>query len=167
MDWVKFLHNPLLKIKFKGSVMFLLLLSLSPISTFISDIIKRISLLWSWRTSLQSHVGWLILNDVYGYFRMWLISSINGIDAMLDNCQQISLVLCYCREASNSILSFLSDVFDLTNSREGVQYQHIRDNVIIPRGPTITRILIASLTGALPSNRFETVSSIQSRKSKI
>ncbi|GAB2213341.1 hypothetical protein Drorol1_Dr00021370 [Drosera rotundifolia] len=33
----------------------------------------------------------------------------------------------------------------------------IRDSIIVPRGPTITRILIASLTGALPSSRFETV----------
>ncbi|GAB2240753.1 hypothetical protein Droror1_Dr00021271 [Drosera rotundifolia] len=31
------------------------------------------------------------------------------------------------------------------------------DNIIVPCGPTITRILIASLTGALPSSRFETV----------
>ncbi|XP_048500147.1 transportin MOS14 isoform X2 [Beta vulgaris subsp. vulgaris] len=74
----------------------------------------------------------------------------------LIDCAMIGITVQH-REASNSILSFLSDVFDLTNSREGVQYQHIRDNVIIPRGPTITRILIASLTGALPSNRFETV----------
>ena len=61
------------------------------------------------------------------------------------------------REASNSILTFLSDVFDLPNSRGGIQFQSIRDNVIMPRGASITRILIASLAGALPSNRFETV----------
>lgn len=61
------------------------------------------------------------------------------------------------REASSSILSFLSDVFDLTNSHEGAQYQSIRDSIIIPRGAIITRILIASLTGALPSSRFDPV----------
>lgn len=74
----------------------------------------------------------------------------------LVDCAMIGITVQH-REASNSIMSFLSDVFDLTNSREGMQYQPIRDSVIIPRGATITRILIASLTGALPNNRFETV----------
>ncbi|CAI0549560.1 unnamed protein product [Linum tenue] len=61
------------------------------------------------------------------------------------------------REASNSILTFLSDIFDLRKSNLGEQFLSIRDNVIAPRGPAITRILIASLTGALPSSRIETV----------
>ncbi|GAB2240674.1 hypothetical protein Droror1_Dr00021192 [Drosera rotundifolia] len=61
------------------------------------------------------------------------------------------------REASNSILSFLSDVLDLSHSPDSLQFHPIRDCIIVPRGPTITRILIASLTGALPSSRFETV----------
>ncbi|KAL8141960.1 hypothetical protein V2J09_014992 [Rumex salicifolius] len=74
----------------------------------------------------------------------------------LVDCAMIGVTVQH-REASNSILSFLSDVFDLTNSLEGTQYLQIRDNVIIPRGARITRILIASLTGALPSSRFETV----------
>ncbi|XP_074284647.1 transportin MOS14-like [Silene latifolia] len=74
----------------------------------------------------------------------------------LIDCAMIGITVQH-REASNSILSFLSDVFDLTNSRESIQYLPIRDTVIIPRGPAITRILIASLTGALPSSRFETV----------
>ncbi|XP_074316929.1 transportin MOS14-like isoform X1 [Silene latifolia] len=74
----------------------------------------------------------------------------------LIDCAMIGITVQH-REASNSILSFLSDVFDLTNSRDGVQCLPIRDSVIIPRGPTLTRILIASLTGALPSSRFETV----------
>ncbi|KAL0421852.1 UNVERIFIED_CONTAM: Transportin MOS14 [Sesamum latifolium] len=60
-------------------------------------------------------------------------------------------------EASNSILNFLSDVFDLANSSQGKPYVSIRDNVIIPRGSVITRILVAALTGALPSSRLETV----------
>ncbi|KAL2254001.1 UNVERIFIED_CONTAM: Transportin MOS14, partial [Sesamum indicum] len=60
-------------------------------------------------------------------------------------------------EASNSILNFLSDVFDLANSSQGKPYISIRDNVIIPRGSVITRILVAALTGALPSSRLETV----------
>ncbi|CAI0399063.1 unnamed protein product [Linum tenue] len=61
------------------------------------------------------------------------------------------------REASNSILTFLSDIFDLRKSNLEEQFLSIRDNVIAPRGPAITRILIASLTGALPSSRLETV----------
>lgn len=61
------------------------------------------------------------------------------------------------REASNSILNFLSDIFDLGNTSEGEAYLAIRDRVIIPRGASITRILVASLTGALPNSRVESV----------
>ncbi|CAI9112451.1 OLC1v1012903C2 [Oldenlandia corymbosa var. corymbosa] len=61
------------------------------------------------------------------------------------------------REASNSILNFLSDIFDLGNSSHGEMYLSTRDSVIIPRGPTITRILVACLTGALPNSQVETV----------
>lgn len=65
-----------------------------------------------------------------------------------------------CREASNSILTFLSDIFDLAKSCKGEEFLSVRDGVIIPRGASITRILIASLTGALPSSRLETVDPI-------
>ncbi|GAB4860681.1 Transportin mos14 [Ancistrocladus abbreviatus] len=80
----------------------------------------------------------------------------SAVFASLFDCAMIGITVQH-REASNSILSFLSDVFDLTNSTEGMKYQPIRDSVIIPRGATITRILIASLTGALPSSRIENV----------
>lgn len=62
-----------------------------------------------------------------------------------------------CREASNSILSFLSDIFDLGKSSQGQQFVSVRDSVIVPRGASITRILVAALTGALPNSRLETV----------
>ncbi|KAK9278154.1 hypothetical protein L1049_027713 [Liquidambar formosana] len=74
----------------------------------------------------------------------------------LVDCSMIGITVQH-REASNSILSFLSDIFDLGNSSHGEQYRSIRDAVVIPRGVNITRILIASLTGALPSSRLETV----------
>ncbi|KAL9375248.1 hypothetical protein Peur_032127 [Populus x canadensis] len=74
----------------------------------------------------------------------------------LVDCSMIGITVQH-REASNSILTFLSDVFDLAKSTMGEQYLTIRDDVIIPRGVTITRILVASLTGALPSSRLETV----------
>ncbi|XP_011028670.1 PREDICTED: transportin-3-like [Populus euphratica] len=74
----------------------------------------------------------------------------------LVDCSMIGITVQH-REASNSILTFLSDVFDLAKSTTGEQYLTIRDSVIIPRGVTITRILVASLTGALPSSRLETV----------
>ncbi|XWS37410.1 hypothetical protein CRYUN_Cryun19dG0040500 [Craigia yunnanensis] len=61
------------------------------------------------------------------------------------------------REASNSVLTFLSDIFDLAKSSKGEQFLSIRDSVIIPRGATITRVLVAALTGALPNSRLETV----------
>ncbi|KAL0364625.1 UNVERIFIED_CONTAM: Transportin MOS14 [Sesamum angustifolium] len=41
--------------------------------------------------------------------------------------------------------------------KKGKPYVSIRDNVIIPRGSVITRILVAALAGALPSSRLETV----------
>ncbi|RXH76086.1 hypothetical protein DVH24_001665 [Malus domestica] len=72
----------------------------------------------------------------------------------LVDCSLIGITVQH-REASKSILTFLSDIFDLANSAEGKQYLPIRNSVIIPRGSSITRILIASLTGALPSSRRE------------
>ncbi|KAI7986510.1 Transportin MOS14 [Camellia lanceoleosa] len=74
----------------------------------------------------------------------------------LVDCSLIGVTVQH-REASNSILTFLSDVFDLGNSNQGEKYVSIRDSVIIPRGATVTRILVASLTGALPISRLETV----------
>ncbi|KAE8124129.1 hypothetical protein FH972_019038 [Carpinus fangiana] len=74
----------------------------------------------------------------------------------LVDCSMIGITVQH-REASNSILTFLTDIFDLASSSNGEQYLPIRDSVIILRGPTITRILIASLTGALPSSRLESV----------
>ncbi|KAL3835139.1 hypothetical protein ACJIZ3_009875 [Penstemon smallii] len=74
----------------------------------------------------------------------------------LVDCSIIGITVQH-REASNSILNFLGDVFDLANSSQGKPYVSIRDNVIIPRGAVITRILVAALTGALPSSRLETV----------
>lgn len=80
----------------------------------------------------------------------------SAIFSPLVDCSMIGVTVQH-REASNSILSFLSDIFDLGNSSVGKQYISIRDSVIVPRGSTLTRILIALLTGALPSSRLETV----------
>lgn len=54
-------------------------------------------------------------------------------------------------------MHFLADIFDLANSAVGEPFVPIRNSVILPRGATITRILIASLTGALPKSRVEVV----------
>ncbi|TYJ25890.1 hypothetical protein E1A91_A07G079800v1 [Gossypium mustelinum] len=80
----------------------------------------------------------------------------SSIFPALVDCAMIGITVQH-REASNSILTFLSDIFDLAKSSKGEQFLSIRDSVIIPRGATITRILVASLTGALPSSRLETV----------
>ncbi len=61
------------------------------------------------------------------------------------------------REACKSILSFLSDVFDLAKSPEGEKYRELINTVILQRGAVLTRIMVASLTGALPSSRLEEV----------
>ncbi|QCD80913.1 transportin MOS14 [Vigna unguiculata] len=75
----------------------------------------------------------------------------------LVDCSMIGITVQH-REASNSILHFLADIFDLANSSVGEQFIPIRDGVIIPRGASITRILVASLTGALPKSRVDVVS---------
>ncbi|KAL5224275.1 hypothetical protein ABZP36_010914 [Zizania latifolia] len=62
------------------------------------------------------------------------------------------------REACKSILNFLSDVFDLAKSPEGGKYRELINTIILQRGATLARIMIASLTGALPSGRLEEVS---------
>ncbi|XP_023641358.1 transportin MOS14 isoform X2 [Capsella rubella] len=74
----------------------------------------------------------------------------------LVDCAMIGITVQH-REACHSILTFLSDIFDLEKSVNEEQFVLIRDNIIVPRGPTITRILIASLAGALPSSRLDTV----------
>ncbi|XP_010546049.1 PREDICTED: transportin MOS14 isoform X2 [Tarenaya hassleriana] len=80
----------------------------------------------------------------------------SAIFPSLVDCSMVGITVQH-REACHSILTFLSDIFDLEKSVKEEQYIRIRDSVVIPRGPTISRILIASLTGALPSSRLETV----------
>lgn len=75
----------------------------------------------------------------------------------LIDCSMVGATIQH-RDASKSILSFLSDIFDLANSSIGEKYRSIIDNVVIPRGATLTRILIASLTGALPPSRLDEIS---------
>ncbi|XP_062200572.1 transportin MOS14-like isoform X2 [Phragmites australis] len=62
------------------------------------------------------------------------------------------------REACKSILSFLSDIFDLSNSSERGTYRELINTIVLQRGATLTRIMIAALTGALPSGRLEEIS---------
>ncbi|KAF5734726.1 ARM repeat superfamily protein isoform 2 [Tripterygium wilfordii] len=80
----------------------------------------------------------------------------SAIFPALVDCSMIGITVQH-REASNSILTFLSDIFDLAKSSKGEHYVSIRDSVIIPRGASLTRILVASIAGALPSSRLETV----------
>lgn len=75
----------------------------------------------------------------------------------LIDCSMIGATIQH-RDACKSILTFLSDVLDLANCSAGEKYRSIIDSVVFPRGATLTRILIASLTGALPSSRLEEVS---------
>ncbi|KAK1306879.1 hypothetical protein QJS10_CPA10g01680 [Acorus calamus] len=75
----------------------------------------------------------------------------------LIDCSMIGATIQH-RDACNSILTFLSDVLDLANSPSGEKYRSIVDSIMIPRGSTLTRIFIASLTGALPISRLEEVS---------
>ncbi|KAJ4851378.1 Transportin mos14 [Turnera subulata] len=80
----------------------------------------------------------------------------SAVFSPLVDCSMVGITVQH-REASNSILNFLADIFDLGKSSIGEHYLSIRDSVIIPRGSSITRILVASLAGALPSSRLESV----------
>jgi transportin-3 len=62
-----------------------------------------------------------------------------------------------CREACRSILTFFQDVLDLPTSHAGRQYRSAVDAVFLPRGATLTRILLAALVGALPESRLTEV----------
>ncbi|THU56155.1 hypothetical protein C4D60_Mb11t14270 [Musa balbisiana] len=81
---------------------------------------------------------------------------LSSIFPSLIDCSMVGITIQH-RDACKSLLNFLSDVFDLANSSAGEKYQSIINGTIIPRGATLTRILIASLTGALPSSRLEEV----------
>ncbi|XP_073000686.1 transportin MOS14 [Typha latifolia] len=81
----------------------------------------------------------------------------SSIFPSLIDCSMIGITIQH-RDACKSILTFLSDVFDLANSSAGDKYQPLINDLILRRGANLTRILIASITGALPSSRIEEVS---------
>ncbi|XXG68407.1 hypothetical protein AAC387_Pa06g1499 [Persea americana] len=81
---------------------------------------------------------------------------LSSIFPSLVDCSMIGITIQH-RDACNSILTFLSDVLDISKSHGNEQYRAVIDGVFIPRGPSLTRILIASLMGALPSSRQEEV----------
>ncbi|XP_024544223.1 transportin MOS14 [Selaginella moellendorffii] len=64
------------------------------------------------------------------------------------------------REACRSILTFLKDVIELCISPGGKPFQLYIDNALLPRGPALTRVLIAALAGALPTSRLDEVISV-------
>jgi hypothetical protein len=52
----------------------------------------------------------------------------------------------------------LQQVLELVKSREGADVRSHVEAAIQPRGPTLLRILIAAITGALPEARLDEVS---------
>jgi transportin-3 len=78
---------------------------------------------------------------------------LNSVTLYIYNCH---LTVFFNREACKSILNFLSDIFDLPNTSEG-KYRELINAIVLQRGATLTRIMIAALTGALPSGRLEEV----------
>jgi transportin-3 len=69
----------------------------------------------------------------------------------------VDFVVMAYREACRSILTFFQDVFELRKSHAGKQYRAVVDAALMPRGATLTRVLIAALVGALPESRLEEV----------
>jgi transportin-3 len=61
------------------------------------------------------------------------------------------------REACRSILTFFQDVLDLPTTFTGKHYRSAVDAVFLPRGATLTRVLVAALAGALPESRLSEV----------
>ena len=55
-------------------------------------------------------------------------------------------------------MTFFQDVLDLPTSHTGKQYRVAVDAVILPRGATLTRVLVAALVGALPESRLSEAS---------
>ncbi|KAH7662701.1 transportin-3 protein [Dioscorea alata] len=74
----------------------------------------------------------------------------------LVDCAMIGITVQH-REACKSILTFLADMFNRASSAAGEKHRPIVDKVVLPRGATLTRLLIASFTGALPPARLEEV----------
>ncbi|XP_031499892.1 transportin MOS14 isoform X2 [Nymphaea colorata] len=81
----------------------------------------------------------------------------SSIFSSLVDCSIVGITVQH-REACNSILTFMSDVLDLASSVNGQDYRAMIDSVVLPRGSIVTRILVASITGALPTSRLEEVS---------
>ncbi|KAG6551513.1 hypothetical protein Mapa_006936 [Marchantia paleacea] len=61
------------------------------------------------------------------------------------------------REACRSILTFFQDFLDLPTSHSGKQFRAAVDAVALPAGPTLTRLVIGCLVGALPESRMDEV----------
>ncbi|XP_078427860.1 ARM repeat superfamily protein isoform X2 [Wolffia australiana] len=81
----------------------------------------------------------------------------SAIFASLIDCAMVGATVQH-RDACKSILTFLSDVFDLANSSSGRTHRAVIDNVVRSRGAMLTRILVACLAGALPASRLDEVS---------
>ncbi|XP_024389574.1 transportin MOS14 [Physcomitrium patens] len=61
------------------------------------------------------------------------------------------------REACRSILTFFQDILDVPTTFTGKHYGGAVDAVFLPRGATLTRILLAASAGALPESRLSEV----------
>eukprot|EP01018_Ginkgo_biloba_P004333 Gb_28911 [translate_table: standard] len=81
---------------------------------------------------------------------------LSSIFPSLVDCAMTGITIQH-REACQSILTFLTDIFDVATSVTGNQYRSVIDNAIMARGANLTRILIACLVGALPESRLEEV----------
>lgn len=73
----------------------------------------------------------------------------------------VAIDLAYmCREACRSILTFFQDILDVPTTFTGKHYGGAVDAVFLPRGATLTRILLAASAGALPESRLSEVRSV-------
>ncbi|GJP44351.1 hypothetical protein CLOM_g3730 [Closterium sp. NIES-68] len=75
--------------------------------------------------------------------------------AVLDSA--LAGLLVQHREACKSVLSFLKDVFDFPLSERGRPFRATIEAAVLPRGPTLCRLLLAAATGGLPESRNDEV----------
>lgn len=81
---------------------------------------------------------------------------VSTIFSPLVNCAMTGITIQH-REACQSILNFLTDIFDVASRPAESQFRSVIDSVILVHGANLTRIVIACLLGALPNSRLEEV----------
>lgn len=117
---------------------------------------------WHYHTTqvhvLATHLFGLFLLSVIKFMGSWS-SSRTVLSCFVLRLRHTNTDM-LCREACRSILTFFQDVLDLPTTFTGKHYRSAVDAVFLPRGATLTRVLLAALAGALPESRLSEVRTV-------